>query len=192
MSTDELRIGDAERDDALRKLGEHLAAGRLDMEEHDERSSKIISARTQRDIKVLFADLPAPQPSFGDSLPAATGNRSVATGQATTTGSAPTVPKGKGAAIRTFAAGLTPLLWCVSIAVALMTGIGWWAIVVPIAYSVVLGAWAQASGDQRREIRHQRRHGRRHGDWQQGDWHHGGRRYDTRRPEIGEGDSQPE
>lgn len=194
MSMDDVRIGDAERDDALRNLGEHLAAGRLDLEEHDERSSKVISARTRREIRDVFADLPPPQPSFADSLPARSGDRSAEAGKTTSKGGVPAAPGGKGAAIRRFAAGLTALVWMVSIALMIWGGVGWWVIIVPMAYSAVIGAWAQASGDQRREVRQEirrRRHGRRHGDWHGGEWD-GGRRNQTRGREIGEGDSQPE
>jgi Domain of unknown function (DUF1707) len=60
-----LRIGDAERDVALRELGEHFAAGRIDETEFDERASVALSARTQPELDVLFADLPRPRPSRG-------------------------------------------------------------------------------------------------------------------------------
>jgi hypothetical protein len=56
----DLRIGDAERDRALSALGEHFAAGRLTREEYDERADAIWSARTQRDLEPMFADLPRP------------------------------------------------------------------------------------------------------------------------------------
>lgn len=53
-----LRIGDAERDAAVRDLGEHYAAGRLSEEEHAERTEQAYAARTQQDLDALFADLP--------------------------------------------------------------------------------------------------------------------------------------
>jgi Domain of unknown function (DUF1707) len=53
-----LRIGDAERDVALRELGDHFAAGRIDETEFDERASAALAARTQPELDVLFADLP--------------------------------------------------------------------------------------------------------------------------------------
>jgi hypothetical protein len=53
-----LRIGDAERDVAVRELGDHFAAGRIDGTEFDERASAALAARTQPEIDVLFADLP--------------------------------------------------------------------------------------------------------------------------------------
>ena len=57
-----LRIGDAERDVAVRELGDHFAAGRMDDTEFDERASAALSARTQPELDILFADLPRPLP----------------------------------------------------------------------------------------------------------------------------------
>lgn len=54
----EPRIGDAEREAATARLGDHFAAGRLDHEEYDERLDAIWSARTRADLDVLFWDLP--------------------------------------------------------------------------------------------------------------------------------------
>ena len=55
----EPRIGDAERDAATARLGDHFAAGRLEHEEYDERLDAIWSARTRADLDQLFWDLPA-------------------------------------------------------------------------------------------------------------------------------------
>ena len=54
----EPRIGDAERNVAAARLGDHYAAGRLDHEEYDERLDAIFSARTRADLDQLFWDLP--------------------------------------------------------------------------------------------------------------------------------------
>ena len=54
-----VRIGDAERDEALNKLGDHYAAGRLTREELDERSESALGARFDSDLEPLFHDLPA-------------------------------------------------------------------------------------------------------------------------------------
>ena len=53
-----VRIGDAERDRALDKLGEHFAAGRLTREELDDRTEQAMGARFDRDLELLFRDLP--------------------------------------------------------------------------------------------------------------------------------------
>jgi hypothetical protein len=67
-----LRIGDAERDEACRALGEHFAAGRLTRAEFDERTTAAWAARTRADLGPLFADLPAPH-GDGVSRPAPSG-----------------------------------------------------------------------------------------------------------------------
>ena len=53
-----IRIGDTERNDAVQRLNEHYAAGRLTHLEHDERVDFAMNAKTQADLTVLFADLP--------------------------------------------------------------------------------------------------------------------------------------
>jgi hypothetical protein len=57
-----LRIGDAERDQAAEYLRNHLAEGRLDRLEFDERLTQALSARTADDLTPLFSDLPGPKP----------------------------------------------------------------------------------------------------------------------------------
>ena len=52
-----LRITDADRDEALDRLAEHYAAGRLDKDEFDERSDAVWTARTGSDLAPVFADL---------------------------------------------------------------------------------------------------------------------------------------
>jgi hypothetical protein len=59
------RIGDAERDRAVGFLQEHMAQGRLDHEEFDERLTRALRARTEADLQPLFDDLPEPRPSSG-------------------------------------------------------------------------------------------------------------------------------
>lgn len=52
-----LRISDADRDQALDRLADHYAAGRLDKDEFDERSDAVWTARTGADLTPVFADL---------------------------------------------------------------------------------------------------------------------------------------
>jgi hypothetical protein len=58
MSSPPVRIGNAEREAAVRELGEHYAAGRLDALEYEERTTAAYAARTADDLVPLFADLP--------------------------------------------------------------------------------------------------------------------------------------
>ena len=53
-----IRVSDVERDQAAAELSEHYQAGRLTLEEFDDRSSLALRARTGSDLVALFADLP--------------------------------------------------------------------------------------------------------------------------------------
>lgn len=61
---DNLRIGTAERESAVKLLSEHMSEGRLSLEEYEERMAAALEARTQADVKALFTDLPGPYPWF--------------------------------------------------------------------------------------------------------------------------------
>lgn len=65
----DIRISDSEREDALGKLGEHMSAGRLDIDEYGERSAKVTTAKTRGELLDLFGDLPDPRPTFGRPAP---------------------------------------------------------------------------------------------------------------------------
>jgi hypothetical protein len=54
-----LRVSDAERDALIRALGEHAAAGRLTLDELEERAGRALAARTRGDLAALTTDLPA-------------------------------------------------------------------------------------------------------------------------------------
>jgi len=72
----DIRIGNAERSEALDLLGDHFALGRLTLSEFDERSAKASAATTRGELAVLFADLPAhvtdTAPTTRDDLPVVT------------------------------------------------------------------------------------------------------------------------
>lgn len=68
----EPRIGDAEREVAGARLGDHYAAGRLEHEEYDERLDAVFSARTRADLDQLFWDLPSAA-AVAPARPAPTG-----------------------------------------------------------------------------------------------------------------------
>jgi hypothetical protein len=68
----DLRASDAERERTVAQLRGHAAAGRLTVEELDERSERAYSARTLSDLAALVADLPAaPTPAPVDAPPPA-------------------------------------------------------------------------------------------------------------------------
>jgi hypothetical protein len=54
----DIRVSDAERDQAIAKLSEHFQAGRLTQEEFEDRSGSALRARTGDDLSALFTDLP--------------------------------------------------------------------------------------------------------------------------------------
>jgi Domain of unknown function (DUF1707) len=56
------RIGDVERDQAVAFLQEHLAQGRIDGTEFDDRMSRALRAKTASELSILFDDLPQPRP----------------------------------------------------------------------------------------------------------------------------------
>ncbi len=60
------RIGDAERDKATEYLREHMAAGRLDAAEFDERLTRALNAKVGPDLDALFTDLPGSATRHGD------------------------------------------------------------------------------------------------------------------------------
>ena len=62
VPADLLRVGDAERQQAVSALGEHFAAGRLDQDEYDTRIQVAYASRTRVDLRGLFGDLPEPAP----------------------------------------------------------------------------------------------------------------------------------
>ena len=62
LPADLLRVGDAERHQAVTALGEHFAAGRLDQDEYDTRIQTAYAAKTRVDLQGLFGDLPEPVP----------------------------------------------------------------------------------------------------------------------------------
>ena len=61
----ELRVSDSERDATLEVLSQQAAAGRLTLDELEERASQVLTARTRADLATVTRDLPA------ESAPAA-------------------------------------------------------------------------------------------------------------------------
>lgn len=56
------RASDTERDEVVRRLSEHAAAGRLEATELDERVAAALAARTRGELAVVESDLPHPAP----------------------------------------------------------------------------------------------------------------------------------
>jgi TM2 domain-containing membrane protein YozV len=60
---DSFRIGTAEREDAVRLLGDHYSEGRLTGDEYETRVSAANAAENLAALRPLFDDLPAPRPA---------------------------------------------------------------------------------------------------------------------------------
>jgi ferric-dicitrate binding protein FerR (iron transport regulator) len=60
MPSEPIRVGDRERADAAERLSAHAAAGRLTVEELEERLERAQRAVVASDLRALEADLPAP------------------------------------------------------------------------------------------------------------------------------------
>lgn len=67
LVTADMRLSDAERNEAIEALSEHVRTGRLDLDEFGARSAKASAAKTRHELVPLFADLPAPRPSVLDT-----------------------------------------------------------------------------------------------------------------------------
>jgi hypothetical protein len=73
-----MRAGDADRDRVLAELSQHFQAGRLTVDELDERNGRALTAKTMGDLASLLTDLPplhpapAPGPAPYGPMPAAT------------------------------------------------------------------------------------------------------------------------
>lgn len=70
----DVRIGDTERQQAIRLLGEHFSAGRLDLTEYDERCQQSGMTQFRSQLAALFDDLPAPHPDALRGVETATPN----------------------------------------------------------------------------------------------------------------------
>ncbi|AHI01328.1 hypothetical protein GCM10010174_10690 [Kutzneria viridogrisea] len=148
----ELRIGDAEREDALKALGEHMSAGRLDIDEYGDRSARVATARTQNELLALFTDLPAPKPSFSaaSAAPAAPAPAPVQAPQPTS--------GDERKAIQRVAAALLPLAWIGFGLLSWHLGI-WLLMLIPLALSSVAGAlWGKHWEHDQRHQTHRMPH----------------------------------
>jgi hypothetical protein len=127
-----MRIGDTEREQALAALGEHMSAGRLNIDEYGERSAKVTAARTRSELVDVFTDLPSPRP--GDMPPP----QPAAASQAPAAVSEAAVEK-RGNGSRISMAAVAAASWPVAIGVGLLTR-QWEVMAVPVLLSWFMGA----------------------------------------------------
>lgn len=150
-----MRIGDADRETALSALGDHLSAGRIDVDEYGERSAKVTAAKTRGELAELFTDLPAPHPVFGAPPPGTAVEKPKPAGPLTYADR----PLGQ-----RVAAALLPVLFVGAIALGLTTHV-WWFIALPFILGAIgKGLWGRdwdkdrhAEHDHHRDERDRRR-----------------------------------
>jgi hypothetical protein len=126
----DLRIGDAEREEALTALGEHMTAGRLDIDEYGDRAAKVAAARTRNELVVLFTDLPAPKPAFGSPAAAV---------QPRTGPPAPVQRSGWRGIPRELTGPIIGVTWVSAIFIGPALGLNW-LFGVAIVVSIILGS----------------------------------------------------
>ncbi|MCM6777795.1 DUF1707 domain-containing protein [Nocardia sp. CDC159] len=127
----DIRIGDTEREEAMRRLSDHFAAGRLSVAEFDERSAVVAAAVTRGDLAQVFGDLPKP------------------------VSEAP-VPARKRGDKPDLQGPVMGLVVIGALVLFFTTGTWLWFLMIP-AFAIVLGAIGDRGRDQRRRERRQRR-----------------------------------
>ncbi|GAA4541202.1 DUF1707 SHOCT-like domain-containing protein [Amycolatopsis samaneae] len=151
----ELRISDQDREAALTALGEHMSAGRIDIDEFGERSARITAAKTRGDLSAVFADLPQPHPRFDQPW------QTVSAPPVPQATAAPPAPRSSWTPAQRAVAALTPLVWIAAIVLMVSAGVSWLILLVPIGLTAVgRGLWGQDwhGHDRHRELRDRRRY----------------------------------
>jgi len=153
----QLRISDQTRESALSALGEHMTAGRIDIEEYGERSARIAAAKTRGEVGEIFADLPKPHPTYDEAWqtvekpppPPSTVPEAVARD-----------PRAGWPPARRLMAGLMPLIFIAAIALIATGTVSWPIIFVPIGLAAI-GSSLWGNGWDRNHDRHGRDRDRR-------------------------------
>ncbi|MFB9689778.1 DUF1707 SHOCT-like domain-containing protein [Amycolatopsis plumensis] len=147
----QLRISDQNRESALSALGEHMSAGRIDIDEYGERSARITAAKTRGELGEIFADLPAPHPRYED-VP-----QPVAAPPEPAAAPASRQPDNWSPPQR-FLAAIVPLAFIAAIALIATGTLAWPIIFVPIGLTVFgKSMWGH---DWNHDVEHRRRHER--------------------------------
>jgi Domain of unknown function (DUF1707) len=139
-----IRIGNDERAAAMAALDEHLAQGRLDVEEYGERSAVAANAVVAADLAALFTDLPAPHPTLPGS-----GHAPVPPAE----GAAipPTMPHPErpsdspGAMLEKWGPRLVAISPLIALLLFLATRQWWWFLLIPVVGALVYGGHASRS-----------------------------------------------
>ncbi len=154
----QLRISDQNRESALSALGEHMSAGRIDIDEYGERSARITAAKTRGELGEVFADLPAPHPQYEEVQQAIAAPEPAAA----PVPAQPGTPDNWSPPQR-FVAAIVPLAFIAAIALIATGTLAWPIIFVPIGLTVFgKSMWGHDwNHDQNRHDRHLRDRERR-------------------------------
>ncbi|WP_405489613.1 DUF1707 domain-containing protein [Nocardia sp. NBC_00511] len=133
----EIRIGTAEREDAMKRLSDHFAAGRLSVAEFDERSGIVAAAMTRGDVEQVFTDLPEP---VADK---------------------PVAPKPSGFAVSRLPERIMPVVPIIAVILFFVTHQWWVFLLIPLVGAVLFGGRDGMRGRDRRDSRRDSRRQRR-------------------------------
>jgi hypothetical protein len=162
----QIRIGDTERESALTALGDHMSAGRLDIDEYGDRTARVATAKTRGELLALFDDLPEPHPRFGPALPPPPAAAPLAP---PTPRSQPPAARGGMPISQRVMSAAVPLAGLIAVALFFTTHL-WLFFLIPAAVVVFGGAifgdgWKHQRHNAREQYRQRRRDMRRGGRW---------------------------
>lgn len=124
-----MRLSDAERNEAIEALSEHVRTGRLDLDEYGNRSARATEARTRNDLLPLFEDLPEPHPSVLSAPAPPSPNAARAAPR-----------KRSRPAERRFGAGLVPIAAIVALILFFTVARGLWLVfLIPVVVVLFFG-----------------------------------------------------
>ena len=139
-----LRIGNVERNAAMKALDAHLEAGRLDVEEYGERSAAAAGATVASELEALFTDLPAPHPV----LPGSGGQPAPVAAAAPVVRDEGTVAQRPSGFLDVAAPRIMAVMPFVALALFFTIGGWWWFLLIPAAGAVLYGG-RRGHGDRR-------------------------------------------
>jgi hypothetical protein len=151
-----LRIGNVERNAAMKALDAHLEAGRLGVEEYGDRSAKAAGATTADELEELFSDLPEPHPALpgGDGAPAPIAAAAPAVRDEGTVAQRPS------GFLDTAAPRIMAVMPFVALALFFTIGGWWWFLLIPAAgRSSTAAGTGTATGTATAAVRPPRRAG---------------------------------
>ena len=135
-------------------LGEHMSAGRLDVDEYGERSARVVAAKTRGELLDVFSDLPDPRPVFGEQpVPQPAATPATAGGP----GSAEVAKPEENQVGQRIAAAIVPFSAIVAVILFFAVWHVWWVFMLPAAAAVISGA---ILGENRYSLHETHRHHR--------------------------------